>query len=100
MSVPVVDYGKYLDTDEARPVKAWCDDEFVFAVLADGRQIRTPMWWYPYLMNASVEERGDIEILHTGIWWTKIDEGVSIKSMLLGWKAPRAKRSKESERES
>jgi hypothetical protein len=92
MTMPTVDYGKYLDTDDARPVKAWCDDEFVYAELADGRQIRTPMWWYPFLMNASSKERSEVEMLGVGIWWTTIDEGISIKSMLLGWKAPRATR--------
>ncbi|MBN9073312.1 MAG: DUF2442 domain-containing protein [Rhizobiales bacterium] len=90
MPVPRVDYGKYFETDDARPVEAWCDDEFVYAVLADGRQIRTPIWWYPYLRNVSAEKRSVVELLYEGIWWPAIDEGISIKSMLLGWKSPRA----------
>ena len=90
MTPQAVDYDKFFETDEARPVKAWCDGESVYAVLADDRQIRTPLWWYPFLMKASAEERSAIELTEIGIWWTTIDEGISIKSMLLGWKAPRA----------
>lgn len=31
------------------------------------------------------------ELEFSGVWWPEIDEGVSVKSLLLGWKAPGAK---------
>ncbi|QBK29358.1 DUF2442 domain-containing protein [Roseitalea porphyridii] len=79
------------ETEGTRPVAAWCDDQYVFATLADGRQIRAPLWWYPYLEQASEAERAEVELQYSGIWWPAIDEGVSIKALLLGWKAPNAK---------
>ena len=79
------------ETEAMRPIDAWCDDAFVYAALADGRQIRAPLWWYPYLEEASPEQRADVELQFSGIWWPAIDEGVSIKALLLGWKAPGAK---------
>ncbi len=88
--MPTLDYGKYFETDDTRPVKAWCDDGFVYAILSDGRQIKAPLWWYPYLEKASVEDRAEVELEFVGIWWPRIDEGVSVKAMLLGWKAPGA----------
>jgi len=91
----MVDYAKYFETDEVRPVKAWCDGEFLYAELADGRQIRAPLWWYPYLLKVPLEERSAVELLYEGIWWPSIDEGVSIKAMLLGRKAPGAKEPRE-----
>lgn len=80
------------ETEETRPVAAWCDDEYVYATLADGRQIRAPIWWYPFLEKASPEDRAIVELQFSGIWWPVMDEGISVKAMLLGWKAPGAKK--------
>ncbi len=76
---------------EQRPVAARCDDEFLYVTLADGRQIRTPLWWYPFLAAATSEARADVELEFSGVWWPGLDEGVSVKGLLLGWKAPGAK---------
>ena len=78
------------ENNETRPVVAQCDDEFVYVILADGRQIRAPLWWYPFLQRASPQDRAEIELMFSGIWWPVMDEGVSIKGLLLGWKAPGA----------
>lgn len=83
------------ETEDARPVKASCDAEFVYVTLADGRQIRTPLWWYPFLANATPEQRAKTELAFSGVWWTDLDEGVSVKGLLLGWKAPGAKEPKK-----
>jgi hypothetical protein len=87
----MIDYARYFETDGTQPVKAWCDSESVHMVLADGRQIGAPLWWYPYLEQASPEQRAEIELEFVGAWWPQIDEGVSVKAMLLGWKAPGAR---------
>lgn len=78
------------ETEEARPVAASCDDAFVYVTPADGRQIRAPLWWYPFLEKASPEERGQVELEFSGVWWPAMDEGISVKGMLMGWKAPGA----------
>ena len=74
------------ETEEMRPVKAWCTQTEIHVTLADGRTIATPLWWYPFLANLDPDARNDIE----GIWWPSVDEGISIKSMFLGKKAPGA----------
>ncbi|BCH57567.1 hypothetical protein RvVAR0630_01910 [Agrobacterium vitis] len=78
------------ETEEMRPVSAVCDSLFVYVTLADGRQIRAPLWWYPFLDKASVAQRAEIELEFSGVWWPELDEGVSVKALLLGWKAPGA----------
>lgn len=78
------------ETESARPVDARCDAEFVYVSLADGRQIRTPLWWYPFLAKATPEQRANVELEFSGVWWPDVDEGVSVKGLLLGWKAPGA----------
>lgn len=80
------------ETDEMRPIKAWCTTDEVHVRLVDGRSIATPLWWYPFLCGLSEAELNTIELMYEGIWWTVVDEGISIKSMFLGAKAPGAKR--------
>jgi hypothetical protein len=79
------------ETDDMRPVKAWCADGLVHVTLADGRSIATPLWWYPFLLGLNGAELDDIELMYSGIWWRAVDEGISIKSMFLAVKAPGAK---------
>lgn len=69
---------------------ARCDESFVHVSLADGREISAPIWWYPFLENAMPAGRSQIELMFEGVWWPVMDEGISVKSMLLGWKAPGA----------
>ena len=78
------------ETDEMRPVKAWCTRDEVHVSLADGRSIATPLWWYPFLARLSQTELNDIELMYEGIWWSVVDEGISVRSMFLGKKAPGA----------
>ena len=78
------------ETDEMRPVNAWCTADEVHVALADGRAISTPLWWYPFLTGLDAAQLNDIELMYEGIWWTAVDEGISVKSMFLGAKAPGA----------
>lgn len=80
------------ETDEMQPVKAWCTPTEVHVALADGRTISTPLWWYPFLAGLETPALNDIELMYEGIWWPAVDEGISIKSMFLGVKAPGAKK--------
>jgi hypothetical protein len=79
------------ETDEMRPVKAWCTSTDVHVALADGRSIATPLWWYPFLGPLDEGQLNDIELMHEGVWWPAVDEGISVKSMFLGRKAPGAR---------
>lgn len=79
------------ETEEMRPVKAWCTRDEVHVTLADGRTISTPLWWYPFLRGLDVDALNEIELMYEGIWWSRPDEGISVKSMFLGHKAPGAK---------
>ncbi|MGV0911140.1 DUF2442 domain-containing protein [Martelella sp. FOR1707] len=79
------------ETEAMRPVKAWCTNGEVHVTLADGRTISVPLWWYPFLNGLDADGLNDIELMYEGIWWTRADEGISVKSMFLGQKMPGAK---------
>lgn len=80
-----------IELEDSRPVEARCDAEFLNVTLADGRSVRTPLWWYPRLATASAAARANIELQPMGMHWPDIDEDISVASMLRGAKAPGAK---------
>ena len=79
-----------IEIEDCRPVEAHCDDSFLNVSLADGRVLRTPLWWYPRLAKASDAARGVVELSPLGVHWPQIDEDISVASMLRGQKAPGA----------
>jgi hypothetical protein len=79
-----------LEIEDSRPVDARCDDAQLHVRLADGREVSTPLWWYPRLAAASADARSEIELMPMGIHWPEIDEDISVASMLRGEKAPGA----------
>ncbi|MEM0900667.1 MAG: DUF2442 domain-containing protein [Pseudomonadota bacterium] len=78
------------ETEEMRPVEAWCSETEIHVRLKDGREIATPLWWHPFVAALNAQDRNEIELMHSGLWWEAADEGVSIKSMFMGWKSPGA----------
>jgi hypothetical protein len=78
------------ELDAVELVGARVSDKFVVAILADGREVLTPLSWYPILANASFKDRQSFEITPFGIHWPALDEDLSIGGMLRGNK-PRYK---------
>jgi Protein of unknown function (DUF2442) len=74
-------------------VDVHCTDQDLVVSLKDGRKIVTPLWWYPRLWHATLEQRRRWEPAGAsrGIHWPDIDEDLSLEGMLRGAKAPGAK---------
>jgi hypothetical protein len=79
-----------LEIMDSRPVEAFCEADYLHVVLADGRELSAPLWWYPRLFAATPEQRNRTELMPMGIHWPEIDEDISIASILRGEKAPGA----------
>ncbi len=77
--------------ENERPVEAWCDLQNLHVRLADGREVITPLWWYPSLYAATPASRNSIELMPAGVHWPDLDEDLSIRGMLSGWKYPQAR---------
>lgn len=58
--------------------------------LDDGREVRTPLRWYPRLATASPRELRQWELLGGGeaVSWPSVDEDLSLAGMLAGVQAP------------
>ena len=53
-------------------------------VLADGREIKVPLEWFPKLANATEKERSKFEFIGNGIGihWPLLDEDISVEGLL------------------
>jgi hypothetical protein len=61
------------------------DDELTVS-LADGRRISVPLVWFPRLLNATIDERLDFRLIGAGegIHWPRVDEDISVATLLRG----------------
>jgi len=66
--------------------KIWFDEENLWVLLRDGRQLSVPLAYFPRLLKAAPEKRKRYEISGggTGIHWDELDEDISIAGLLLG----------------
>ena len=61
-----------------------CNNEALHVALADGREIRVPIDWYPRLMDATPKDRNNWQLIGggLGIHWEDLDEDVTVESLL------------------
>ncbi len=73
-------------TMQAYAKDVWFDDNNLWVLLMDGRQIAIPLSYFPRLLNASEKERNDFIISGggIGIHWDNIDEDILVDGLLLG----------------
>ena len=62
------------------------DQDIMWVDLVDGRQLGVPLAYFPRLLNATSEQREDVIISGGGIGlnWEKLDEDISVPSLLAG----------------
>lgn len=76
---------------DARVSSVAVSDLELEVTLADGRRVAAPLSWFPRLLKASEEQRGNWQISAAGygIHWPDIDEDLSVEGLLRGQRAPR-----------
>ena len=50
--------------------------------LTDGRTIGVPLAWFPPLLNATEQERQQVELSRLGLHWEQLDEDISVVGLL------------------
>lgn len=71
-------------SEQNRPVAAAVQEDRLWVTLADGRMVVTPLDWYPFLVDATSEQRSNVQLKWNAVWWPDLDEGLSIEGMLKG----------------
>jgi hypothetical protein len=79
-----------IDEDAVAVKDVACQQDHLIVTLSGGQQIRTPLWYYPRLLNATPEQRNHYQIMPLGIHWPDVDEDLSVNGLLQGIKAPGA----------
>lgn len=64
-------------------------DDMICLVLDDGREVKTPLEFYPRLAKATKAQLLDYRLLGggTGIHWAQLDEDLSVDSIVTGRRA-------------
>jgi uncharacterized protein DUF2442 len=59
------------------------DDQLIVA-MADGRELASPLLWFPRLIDATEQQRRNWRFIGRGqgIHWPHIDEDISVASLL------------------
>jgi hypothetical protein len=70
--------------EEDRPVGVQISNSALRVQLQDGREISTPLEWYPTLMEATPDQQSNVELSLSGIYWPDLDEDLSVAGMLRG----------------
>jgi len=68
----------------ASAVDVTFDDDSLRIQLADGREISTPLAYFPRLLHATPEQRAKWQIIGGGygINWEELDEDISVRGLL------------------
>lgn len=71
---------------ETRAAKVWFDEDSLWVLLQDGRQVAVPLSFFPRLRRASAEQRMKFELSGGGygIHWDDLDEDISVPALLTG----------------
>jgi hypothetical protein len=69
---------------DATAIDVAVKDDRLVVILADGRELATPLTWFPRLLDATKEQRGNWRLIGRGhgIHWPDIDEDISVASLL------------------
>ena len=60
------------------------DEDTLWVSLSDGRTIAAPLAWFPRLLEASQEQRAQVELSKSGLHWDALDEDISVAGLLAG----------------
>jgi hypothetical protein len=69
-----------------RATDVFFSEDLLTVRLDDGRTLSAALAWYPRLLQGTVAERENYELIGEGegIHWPEIDEDISVKGLLAG----------------
>ena len=66
------------------PKSVRIDDDTLWVSLSDGRTVAAPLVWFPRLLDATLEQRAQVELSNGGLHWEVLDEDISVAGLLAG----------------
>ncbi|MGA2537648.1 MAG: DUF2442 domain-containing protein [Terracidiphilus sp.] len=71
-------------SSSAEATRVRFDEDNMWVELSDGRTVGVPLAWFPRLLRATVEQRGQVRISSRGLHWDALDEDISVQGLLAG----------------
>ncbi|MEO7174351.1 MAG: DUF2442 domain-containing protein [Saprospiraceae bacterium] len=67
-----------------KAVDIWFTEDMLFVRLEDGREVGTPLEWFPTLRSASADQRKNWKLIGNGvgIHWEELDEDLSVRKLI------------------
>jgi hypothetical protein len=65
-------------------VVAEIHNDKLWVTLADETVIATPLYWYPFLTNATHEQQSNFTVDGTSIFWPDLQDSVSVEGIIQG----------------
>ena len=67
-----------------KAVELWFTDDMLYVRLDDGREVGTPLEWFPKLRNANDQQRNNWGFIGkgVGIHWEELDEDLSVRGLI------------------
>ena len=74
---------------ETIAIEAQFTKDMICLILSDGREVKTPLEFYPVLAKATEAQLKNYRLIGdgSGIHWNDLDEDLSVESIVLGRKA-------------
>lgn len=82
--VNIVGAGERVYVPHNHAVSAEVTEDELIVKTQDGRIIHTPLAWFPFLVNATPQQRQKFRVAGVAIDWDELDDGVSMETILLG----------------
>ena len=69
---------------DLKAVDIWFTDDMLYVRLEDGREIGSPLEWFPKLRDSSLEQKNNWRLLGNGIGihWEVLDEDISVRKLV------------------
>ena len=67
-----------------KAVELWFTDDMLYVRLDDGREVGTPLEWFPKLRNANDQQKNNWRFIGkgVGIHWEELDEDLSVRGLI------------------
>ena len=74
----------FVHDDRCAPVDVRFTDLQVMIEMADGRTLGLPLVYFPWLQNATEEQRQNFQLNYYTVDWQDMDQGIDMVAMLTG----------------
>lgn len=58
--------------------KVWFDDEYIFVKTDVGHIVGSPIKWFKFLKNATIEQRLGFKISPESVFWEELNDGLCL----------------------